>query len=152
MKKSPYLRNSISNDKPGFFPHTKKIIAQQHSMFLLISRQKIEKLLIEVQRKRSKVFQCSYQLHINLLLNTSEARVLSDLGSWSLLVIWHCFKMQDEKGMLWKSMMQILPQEPESLPSKLFWNVEKSSEMVKVSVMANITPAVMLQMFLYVTE
>lgn len=61
MKKSSYLRNSISNDKPGFFPHTKKIITQEHSMFFLISRQKIKKLLIEVQKKKKKVFLYSYQ-------------------------------------------------------------------------------------------
>lgn len=57
MKKSSYLRNSISNDKPGFLPHTKKIITQEHGMFFLIPRQKIKKLLIEGGKKR---FLCSY--------------------------------------------------------------------------------------------
>lgn len=52
MKESSYLRNGISNDKPGFFPHTKKIITQEHGMFFLISRQKIKKLLIEVLKKK----------------------------------------------------------------------------------------------------
>lgn len=52
MKESSYLRNGISNDKPGFFPHTKKIVTQEHGMFFLISRQKIKKLLIEVLKKK----------------------------------------------------------------------------------------------------
>lgn len=54
MKESSYLRNSISNDKPGFLPHTKKIITQEHGVFFLISRQKIKKLLIEVLKKKKK--------------------------------------------------------------------------------------------------
>lgn len=53
MKKSSYLRNSVSNDKPGFFPHTKKIITQENGVFFLISRQKVKKLLIEVKKNIS---------------------------------------------------------------------------------------------------
>lgn len=56
MKEPSYLRNGISSDKPSFFPHTKKIITQKHSVFFLISRQKIKKLLIEVLKKKKKGF------------------------------------------------------------------------------------------------
>lgn len=54
MKKSSYLRNSVSSDKPGFFPHSKEIITQEHGMFFLISRQKVQELLIKVQGKKKK--------------------------------------------------------------------------------------------------
>lgn len=83
MKKSSYLRNSISNDKPGFFPHTKKIITQEHSMFFLISRQKIKKLLIEVQKKKKSFYTVIHGVfnlqHLIIFLNTSEAKEFSHI-------------------------------------------------------------------------
>lgn len=62
MKEHSYLRNGISNDKPGFFPHTKKIIAQQHSVFFLISRQKIKELLIEILKKNVFLGRCQLRV------------------------------------------------------------------------------------------
>lgn len=70
MKKSSYLRNSVSNDKPGFFPHTKKIITQEHGVFFLISRQKVKKLLIEVKKK-------SFYAVINCVFNLQHLIIFS---------------------------------------------------------------------------
>lgn len=106
MKKSSYLRNSVSNDKPGFFPHTKKIITQEHGVFFLISRQKVKKLLIEVQKKEQtkKSFYAVTNYVFNLqnstiFLNTSETKESSPI----FFVYWALLQQQDEEWMLWKS-------------------------------------------------
>lgn len=96
MKKFSYLGNSISNDKPGFFPHTKKIITQEHSMFFLISRQKIKKLLVEIKKKKkffyAVIINCVFNLKLLIFLNTSEAKESSQIFATDLYFLLGMFQ------------------------------------------------------------